>query len=65
MRTIERNAFSYSGLEELYLPESVAYIAPDALKYCSKVKLWVVEDSYAATFAQENELNYSARLDWL
>lgn len=55
---------AFDGCEKLgnvEIPESVASIGTHVFANCSNVKLIVVEDSYAHTYAEDNGINYELK----
>ena len=46
-------------LEKLYIPNSVEYIGADAFSECDNLTIYCDEDSYAAQYAEENNIPYS------
>ena len=50
---IEAQAFAYSGLKTVNLPESITLIAPDAFDGCTDLTAECAEGSYAYAYCQE------------
>ncbi|MBQ4260464.1 MAG: leucine-rich repeat protein, partial [Ruminococcus sp.] len=51
------------SLKEITIPDSVGYIQPNAFDGCSNVTILGAEDSYAQTFALEQQLPFMAMID--
>ena len=59
--------FSCNSLENLTLPDSITYIGENAFAYCPNLTLTVPRNSYAAEYAQANNIPYTYpdANDWL
>ena len=58
-KRIESQAFAGSSAKEIYLPESIEYIAEDAFIGCENLRLMVPKDSFAHRWAYETGCSYS------
>ncbi len=56
LTTIESRAFAGTGLKEVYIPQSVTYIAPDAFAGCTDFHPTVDAGSYAASWCSANSI---------
>ena len=56
LQTIESRAFAGTGLKEVYIPQSVTYIAPDAFADCTDFHPTVDAGSYAASWCSANSI---------
>ena len=60
VQSIKNGAFSScSNLQEVIIPSNVTEIADNAFENCNKLHLWVKENSYAKTYAEEKNISYS------
>ena len=56
---IEERAFADNpSLEHIYMPDSLAYIAPDAFEGSENVRLICQSDNFAAAFARANAIDF-------
>jgi len=58
IRRIESRAFAESEIREIYIPDSVEYIADDAFEDCKNVIVSVQKNSYAHRWAAFSDVEY-------
>ena len=66
--SVGNSAFSFCyALTEVTIPDSVSFIGEEAFLFCESLTLTVHQNSYAAQYAKENNLDYTYpdALDWL
>ncbi|MBR3929382.1 MAG: leucine-rich repeat domain-containing protein [Clostridia bacterium] len=66
--SVGNSAFFFcSALTEITIPNSVTFIGEEAFEFCDSLTLTVHQNSYAAQYAKENNLDYAYpdSLDWL
>ena len=62
-KRIESRAFAGSSAKEIYLPESIEFIAEDAFAGCENLTLMVPKDSFAHRWAAFSDVKYSVLSD--
>ena len=57
--TIEENAFSLcTSLSSIYIPRTVTNIENNVFSYPSKITIYGIKDSYAETYANDNDIKF-------
>lgn len=56
-----RAFYNADVLERLYIPNSVSFIGAEAFAECDHLTIYCDADSYAAQYAEENEIPYSTQ----